>query len=792
MLDLRSGDLTRNGRPVRLLGKPRQVLMALAERPGELVTRAELHERLWPQDTFVDFENNLNAAMSRLREILQNNRQSPRYIETVRGVGYRFVVPVTALDEAASTNDFHPSAAAASPGETAETAVDIANSSAERIPSVASGAMARPGRLLWPFFVGCFVAALVILGGYFLIHRRAALDIAGSQTLVVTDFDNQTGDPRFNRALETALTVSLGQSRSVNIYSRLQTEDTLRLMVRTTDEPVTEAIGREICLRENLPALLVPSITRLGREYVLSAQLLNPSTGAVVRYYSQRVDGEDRILVALDTISRAVRRDLGESRLEIYRSHRPLPEVTTTSLAALEDYANGEAKYSQGQAESAVQLYRKAIAADPNFAMAHAALGLAYYSFYFNETQLGETEFRKALDVASRTTERERALIELHYAESQGRIEDALRLYQAYLQKYPGDWGARLGYARLLRMHGHAAQSVGIYQQVLSVKPDYAAGFVELAIAYDFLGQWSQAIQPYEKAFSIDPGQLVAGNINREYGFTLVRNEEDERAAQVFTALLGDPRQYANGERSLAFLDLYHGQYASARSRLLLALQQSTDPFSAARIHFMLAVVAAGQGNRREQIAQLDQIAANFSSLSQKVLYGSLVGQAYARAGEVAKATQMLAVIAPLVNERAEEQVAYAQLLKAEVAAAKGDYQTALQFLKPPGPNDSNASVVLTRESLAYIYQRLGRTDEAIAWYRQFTDSHDTESLAWEPQQQLFQAWYTLALDYQERGEGPQAVAAVSNLLDHWKTADSGLPLLKKARAFRDRLLAAP
>jgi len=136
--------------------------------------------------------------------------------------------------------------------------------------------------------------------------------------------------------------------------------------------------------------------------------------------------------------------------------------------------------------------------------------------------------------------------------------------------------------------------------------------------------------------------------------------------------------------------------------------------------------------------------------------------------------------------------VAYAQLLKAEVAAAKGDYQTALQFLKPPGPNDSNASVVLTRESLAYIYQRLGRTDEAIAWYRQFTDSHDTESLAWEPQQQLFQAWYTLALDYQERGEGPQAVAAVSNLLDHWKTADSGLPLLKKARAFRDRLLAAP
>jgi Tol biopolymer transport system component/DNA-binding winged helix-turn-helix (wHTH) protein len=89
-----SGDLARNGRPIRLQEKPRSLLLALAARPGELITRAELHERLWPHDTFVDFEDGLNAAMSKLREALGDTIQSPRYIETVRGRGYRFIAVV--------------------------------------------------------------------------------------------------------------------------------------------------------------------------------------------------------------------------------------------------------------------------------------------------------------------------------------------------------------------------------------------------------------------------------------------------------------------------------------------------------------------------------------------------------------------------------------------------------------------------------------------------------------------------------------------------------------------------
>src|ERR1700744_4570530 len=111
-LDLHSGDLSRNGRPVRLQEKPRSLLLALAERPGELVSRRELHERLWPNDTFVDFEDGLNAAMSKLREALDDDSQSPKYIETVRGRGYRFVakIKVVGETEAPSAEPMSPAA----------------------------------------------------------------------------------------------------------------------------------------------------------------------------------------------------------------------------------------------------------------------------------------------------------------------------------------------------------------------------------------------------------------------------------------------------------------------------------------------------------------------------------------------------------------------------------------------------------------------------------------------------------------------------------------------------------
>ena len=105
-----------------------------------------------------------------------------------------------------------------------------------------------------------------------------------------------------------------------------------------------------------------------------------------------------------------IRRDLGESLYQIHENTKPLPQVTTASLDALREYADGTALWHQGKYQDAVTLFRAAVLADPNFAMAHAALGNAYYSFIYNDSQKGDEEYRKALALASRTTDRERMI----------------------------------------------------------------------------------------------------------------------------------------------------------------------------------------------------------------------------------------------------------------------------------------------------------------------------------------------------------------------------------------------
>src|SRR5262245_46458144 len=104
-LDLRSGDLKRNGQRERLQGQPAQLLVVLVSRRGELVTREELRAQLWPEDTFVDFDHGLNNAVNRIREVLGDSAASPRYIETIPRRGYRFIANVQLADRPELSTD---------------------------------------------------------------------------------------------------------------------------------------------------------------------------------------------------------------------------------------------------------------------------------------------------------------------------------------------------------------------------------------------------------------------------------------------------------------------------------------------------------------------------------------------------------------------------------------------------------------------------------------------------------------------------------------------------------------
>jgi DNA-binding winged helix-turn-helix (wHTH) protein/tetratricopeptide (TPR) repeat protein len=778
------GELRKDGVRVPIQEKPLRVLTALVERQGDLVTRAELHQHLWQGETFVDFDTGLNTAVRKLRSTLGDESESPHYIETLPKRGYRFLAPVELVNGAA--------AAQAAPRLGADSPATTDGTKNAAVGSVTAISSARaPSMRRWLGRIAFFVAAMLItVSGVvaWLTYSRPVYSFNSHDSVLIADFENQTGDPRFDQALETAFTVSMEQSRHANVFPRTRLGGVLALMGEPADERVTPAVGREICQRENIRGLIVSSITRTGEEYALSAELIDPQTGDTVRSYTERAYGEGHILDALDVIASDIRRDLGETLYQIHENTKPLPQVTTASLDALREYADGAALWHQGKYEDAVTLFRAAIIADPDFAMAHAALGNAYFSFIYNDSQKGNEEYERALAQTSRTTERERMYIQVNYVDSQGHYNEADRLYQAYLQRYPDDWTMLGNYARLLRTHGRADEAIDRYKEMLRVVPNDARTLLELATAYKTLGRFQEAIGAYTQTFRIDPAIMTTGDVSREYGMALILNGELPKAEAEFTSVLSNQATREDGLRSLALLDLYRGKYASARPLLEDALVYDeglkTEPVSVAREHLQLAILAEGEGDTRMTQHELDASMRNFKALSPKVILGAWIGSEYARIGLARQAEQIEKTIEPMVDGKNPEQIAYGHYLQGEIALLNGENDKAIQLFSL---SDQEKSTPFSVEGLARAYQQSGKMNLAVSQYERVLASPD-HGLLWEPQQRWITAHYTLAADDLALGDSTKAKEALDPLLASWKNADPDLPLRKQAIALDERL----
>jgi tetratricopeptide (TPR) repeat protein len=608
---------------------------------------------------------------------------------------------------------------------------------------------------------------------------------------LIADFENQTGDPRFDDALLTAFTVSVGQSRFVNVFPRSRLESVLKRMGRSGTERATVPLAREICTRENVRGLIANTITRTGQAFELTTELIDPETGATVRSYKERSYGEDHILDALDSIAGRLRADLGESLSEIQKADRPLPQVTTTSLTALKEYAEGASLWSHTKYDDAVTLYKAAIEIDPNFAMAHAALGRAYTSYIYYQTDLGRKEYETALALPSRLTERERMVIEAHAAIDLDHVEAADRLCRSYLATYPEDWSLLRGYSTFVRRHGREAEAIELHKRILAIAPDDAQTWIEMATADSGQGNFSAAVQAYSHAFQIEPNWLTAGNINREYGMALVGNSEERKAVSVFSDLLEKPDKRADGLRSLALLDLYHGGYSKAQLRLQEALQVDEakhDVFAVARTHFFLAVVAEGTGDSRTRLQELDAAVANLKTMGPKVEWGSIVGQEYVRAGALEKAEKLAVFITPLADAHDNEQKGYVHLLQGAISAEKGETENAIAELSSiTDPAFGRSVTSLAMDTIAHADQRAGNLDQAMVWYEKLASPLGPLAF-WEPQQRWAFARYQLAVDYKERGQADKARQTLATLQDLWKDADANLPLRRAALQLQSRL----
>src|SRR5215468_6097298 len=225
--DMRTGELLKQGVRIKLQDQPFQVLAVLLQRRGDVVTRDELRNEIWPEDTFVDFDNSLNTAINKLREALGDSADNPRFIETLPRRGYRFLAPVTSTDRR----------------ESRATALAVAKPTKRR--KVVLGVT--------------LVLALAAAAGWFWRSRHRPV-LTEKDTSVLGDFANSTGDPVFDGTLREGLSVQLEQSPFLSLVSDEGIQETLQMMGQPANVRLSPQIVREVCLRTNSAAALEGSI----------------------------------------------------------------------------------------------------------------------------------------------------------------------------------------------------------------------------------------------------------------------------------------------------------------------------------------------------------------------------------------------------------------------------------------------------------------------------------------------------------------------------------------------------
>jgi tetratricopeptide (TPR) repeat protein len=618
---------------------------------------------------------------------------------------------------------------------------------------------------------------------------QRALAFKERDWILIADLENLTGDKVFDRSLRAALEVGIAQSRFVNVFPPSRVEDARRRMQKTGGERLDEALASEVAVREGVKAVFAASVAQIGDVYSLSARLLDPRTRVAVLTESIQAKGKDHVLPALDTLATRVRRNLGESLASLSQQSVPLPRATTSSLEALNMYAES---IRIPPPEHADDLLRQAIVLDPNFALAHAELGRRHYLKAERESRIqGEEHFVKALGLLDRLSTRERLWVTALAEDSRGNRQEAVNAYTTYLAQYPDDprgW-FRIGWTQMATL-GQLQPAIEAFKRAIALNPSNSGAHVNLATCYSGLKSFREALEEYQKAFTLEPQMLTSEYVNHEYGFTLVQLGELDKAADVFGKMRADADKKARGDRSLALLEMYRGRYARAVVHLreaVLLNHTSSASVSEFRDRLYLARALEAIGETRGFASEL----AAAEGLATKTSLGpewlKSLAKIRARGGRVDAARKLLAVMSKTaldttagssVARSNSSDRAYLDLVRGEVELAEGRSTEAARLFEAARLAEPGDADML--ESLAVACVAGGRWEDAIKHYEDLIALHP---VGYEGQEHWFRAHVRLGALYERVGQPDAARRSYERLLVLWKEGDADLIALKEARA---------
>jgi eukaryotic-like serine/threonine-protein kinase len=747
-VDLRAGELRKQGKRIKVQEQPFHVLTVLLQRPGEVVTREELRNQNWPPDTFVDFDNSLNTAINKLREALGDSADNPRFIETLPRRGYRFLAQVSGAE-----GSTRPAAGAS-----------VAAPARRRRIAVAGAAV---------------VLAVGIAGGLFWRSRQAR-HLTEKDTIVLGDFANSTGDPVFDGTLREGLSVELEQSPFLSLVSEEGIHQTLRMMERPANTRLTPEITREVCQRTSSTAALDGSIALIGSRYNLILKAVNCASGDLLASTEAQTNDKSHVLDALSKAASNMRTRLGESLSTIQKYNTPLEQATTPSLEALQAYNLGWQDFSErGDNIAAVSSFERATRLDPNFAMAYWGLAQPYATL--GETTLADKSQRKAYELRARLTELERLKIECDYAVL-GDVIKAMSSCEMGSKMYPREAFFREDFGVYLDSLGRYEAGLKEKLEAFRLAPYEGPLCGGIIYGYVLLDRFQEAEARAKEA---------AGNCRDvnprliQYHIAFHRGDAAEMARQVSrgTGIPGVEGMLLAMDADTAAYFGHLGTAAELSRRATDSAELAAHKETAAGYYAVSALREALFGYAAE--ARRRAAVAKKRSRGVDVDYGAALALAYA--GDRAQSQALADDLDKRFPEDTIVQFNYLPTLRARVALLRAKPQQAIDILRMAAPyelglpavgfyNWPNLYPIYVRGE-AYLAARRG--SEAAAEFQKILDHRGI--VFNEPIGAL--AHLQLGRAYALQGDIAKARAAYQDFLMLWKEADPDIPILKEAKA---------
>ena len=633
----------------------------------------------------------------------------------------------------------------------------------------------------------CGVIAVVVLAagaiGYFLYQKsRKTAPLGEKDTVVIADFVNTTGDAVFDGTLKQALAIQLEQSPFLNVLSERRISAALKMMNQPADARLTHDVALEVCLRSNSKALLEGSIGSVGTHYLIGLNAVNCQNGDSLASAQIEAAKRDDVLKQLGEVGDDMRQKLGESLVSVKHYNKPLVEVTTSSLEALQAYSIGRSMQTvKGDGES-IPYHKRAIELDPNFARAYASLGMAQYNL--RESSAASENFRKAFELRDRVSERERFYIEAaYYSFGIGDLEKANDVYKQWAQEYPNESAPHVNLALNYEVMGEFEKAAEQSRLAIDVAPSTVTGYANLMAAYFALDRIDEALAIFQKAKQLGFDNEYLREMR--YGIAFLQNDEAEMRRQLQTAA-EIPGNEAGMLYSQSDTEATHGNLKKARETAQRAVATARREDAAEAAALWLADAAFREAlfeNPSEARPLVSQ--ALTSSQGREVRIAAAATQA-----SIGDAAQAQKIVDQLNAESPDDTIIQSYWLptiRALMALRKGDAKHAIDLLEVTKPYELgmvNTSVMSPIYVRGLAYLKAGQASEASAQFQKMLAHRGLGQNAPIQSLALLQQARAQAL----AGDKPGARRSYQDLLALWKQADPDLLLLQQAQSEYEHL----